>query len=253
MNIPMVTDSFLDEFETNFDVDFVNYYKLQNSDKITNIMNDRHNLTRTTKEYDYHELKLPQKNQYDFAYENIVTFYEQLKQLTPVEATDARLWVALENTDFLPYHLKALQVMDYKEGKQESSIKSRSIFSVNGLKRSLAINNLASLWWMGYLLYDKQNEDHYHFVRAFTQTDFRGNFVAFSSSNVVDNVNIRMGILDAIFELVDKKVIKQNRHAFSDANKIMNIVGGTRILDLLSREEVKSIVLQKLPEYWGKK
>lgn len=249
----MVTDVFLETFETDFDVDFVNYYKLQNTDKITSILNDKNNLTRTTKEYDYRALKLPQTTQYDFAYENIVCFYEQLKQLSPVEATDARLWVALENTDFLDYHLKALQVMDYKEGKQESSIKSRSAFSVNGLKRSLAINNLASLWWMGYLLYDKQNDDHYHFVRSFTQTDFRGNFVAFSSSNVVDNENIRMGILDAIFELVDKGEIKQNRFAFSDANKIMNIVGGTRILDLLSRTEVKNIVLQRLPEQLTKK
>ncbi|KRK34973.1 DUF6339 family protein [Loigolactobacillus bifermentans] len=247
MQIPIVTNKFLDTFDTNFDVDFGNFYKLQNVTYIDQLMAQKQNLIRTSKTYDYQELKLPEKNEYDYSFENIVLLHEQLKHLNPVEAADPRVWVALENTDFLAYHLKILKLMNYKVGKQAQSIKSRSVFSINGKKRALAINNLSSLWWIGQMMYDAQSDEPYHFVRAFTETEFRGNFVALSSSNVIDNEQIRMGIFDAVFELIEQGVIKQNRKAFTEANKIMNLVGGIRLLDFLDRAEVKQMVLHGLP------
>ncbi|MBJ7642056.1 hypothetical protein HAU11_10780 [Weissella confusa] len=139
MNIPIVSNNFLEEFDTNFDTDMLDLYKLQNTLEIQNVMNKEGNVFRTKKEYEKHELLLPETSEYDNAYENIVSLHSQLRNLTPVEATDPRIWVALENTDFLDYHLRVLKVMDFKAGKQESSIKSRSGFIVNGHKRSLAI------------------------------------------------------------------------------------------------------------------
>lgn len=247
MNIPIVSNNFLEEFDTNFDTDMLDLYKLQNTLEIQNVMNKEGNIFRTKKEYEKHELLLPETSEYDNAYENIVSLHSQLRNLTPVEATDPRIWVALENTDFLDYHLRVLKVMGFKAGKQESSIKSRSSFIVNGHKRSLAINNLASLWWIGHVFYDPEHEDPYHFVKLFTQTDFRGNFVALSSSNVIDSDHIRLGIFDAVFELIQDGKISQNRKAFSEANKIMNMIGGIRLLDLLSRKEVYEYVLKSLP------
>lgn len=248
MNIPIVTDKFLDLFDTNFDDDFGNFYKLQNVEIIKNKMEEGGNLIRTSKEYEHQNLYIPEENEYEHAFDNIVLLHEQLKNLSPVEAVDPRLWVALENTDFLDYHLRILKVMDYREGKRETSIKSRSSFSVNGHKRSLAINNLSSLWWIGHIMYDAADEDHYHFVRSFTKSGFRGHFVSIVSSNVIDNEKIRMGLFDGVFELIEQGTIKQNRFAFSEANKIMNLLGGVRLLDLLTRKEVKSIILERLPK-----
>lgn len=247
MNIPVVSNEFMNDFNTNFDEEFVAYYKLQNVGKIQSIMNETGHVVRTDKEFDYQPLHLPENNEYEYSYANIVMLHSQLNNLTLVEASDPRLWIALENTDFLDYHMRILKIMDYKEGKQESSIKSRSTFIVNGQKRSLAINNLASLWWIGHVFYDEAHENPYHFVKLFTDTDFRGNFLALSSSNVIDSEHIRLGIFDAVFELIQNEAIKQNRKAFSEANKIMNFVGGVRLLDLLSREEVYDYVLNRLP------
>ncbi|RAU05932.1 hypothetical protein DEJ53_08220 [Weissella confusa] len=56
-----------------------------------------------------------------------------------------------------------------------------------------------------------------------------------------------MGIFDAVFELIQDGKISQNRKAFSEANKIMNMIGGIRLLDLLSRKEVYEYVLKSLP------
>ena len=106
MNIPVVSNEFMDDFNTNFDEEFVAYYKLQNVGKIQSVMNEPSNVVRTGKEYDYQPLHLPENNEYDYSYDNIVMLHSQLKNLTPVEATDPRLWIALENTDFLDYHMR---------------------------------------------------------------------------------------------------------------------------------------------------
>ena len=38
-----------------------------------------------------------------------------------------------------------------------------------------------------------------------------------------------------------------NRYPYSEAGKILNEVGGVRILDTLTREEVKAILIKNLP------
>lgn len=39
MNIPIVSNNFLEEFDTNFDTDMLDLYKLQNTLEIQNVMN----------------------------------------------------------------------------------------------------------------------------------------------------------------------------------------------------------------------
>lgn len=55
------------------------------------------------------------------------------------------------------------------------------------------------------------------------------------------------GILDALIELEQKNIIKINRYAFTNSNKILNQIGGVRIIDMLSREEIKKIIIDNLP------
>ncbi|WP_432276450.1 DUF6339 family protein [Enterococcus cecorum] len=38
-----------------------------------------------------------------------------------------------------------------------------------------------------------------------------------------------------------------NRYAFTNSNKILNQIGGVRIIDMLSREEIKKIIIDNLP------
>jgi len=243
--IPIVTDTFVDKFQTNFEVDYQQLYKFQNKGKLIEIMDQE--ITRLSdKQYKYQPLRLPENNEYEFAYENVVSLHKQL-DITPVEAVDKRIWIALENSDFLDYHLRILKLLTGSDKEIVSSIQSRSTFK-NGHKRSLAINNIASLWWMGHILYDDKNkEDPYHFVKEFTKTKFRGNFVVLSSSNVIGNSDVRLGMLDGIYELINSGKIQQKRKTFSEANKILNLIGSVQLLDLLSREEVKDLIITKLP------
>lgn len=49
MNIPIVSNNFLEEFDTNFDTDMLDLYKLQNTLEIQNVMNKEGNVFRTKK------------------------------------------------------------------------------------------------------------------------------------------------------------------------------------------------------------
>ena len=72
MNIPIVSNNFLEEFDTNFDTDMLDLYKLQNTLEIQNVMNKEGNIFRTKKEYEKHELLLPETSEYDNAYEILI-------------------------------------------------------------------------------------------------------------------------------------------------------------------------------------
>ena len=131
--------------------------------------------------------------------------------------------------------------------REESSLKSRTIF-VNGAKRSLAIHNLAILWWLAYYFRDDQNiEAPYHLIDFFVSTPYRGNAVALLSSNIISNKEIALGILEAVKILIEEEGMVVNRFPYSEAGKILNEVGGVRILDTLTREEVKDILIKNLP------
>ena len=71
--------------------------------------------------------------------------------------------------------------------------------------------------------------------------------VALLSSNIISNKEIALGILEAVKVLVEEKGMVVNRYSYSEAGKILNEVGGVRILDTLTREEVKAILIKNLP------
>ena len=53
--------------------------------------------------------------------------------------------------------------------------------------------------------------------------------------------------MEAVKVLIEKEGMVVNRFPYSEAGKILNEVGGVRILDTLTREEVKDILIKNLP------
>ena len=129
--------------------------------------------------------------------------------------------------------------------KKEASITSRTIFN-NGNKRSLMINNISILWWIAYYTYDERLENPYYYTKRFLSGSYRGNAVAYFSSNLVSNKEIVLGTLEAIYELIDENKMIENRFSYSNAKKILNLVGGVVVLDFLSKDEIKNIVKENL-------
>lgn len=249
--IKYVTDEFLKEFKNEFLVKYAHLYKSNDMDKLKAIFSDSNHVMETSIEYEYEPLEVePKEYDADIVRRNIRRVWESLKVLTPVQAEMEKIWVALAHTDYLDYQMGIFNSQianpDNKK-REESSLKSRTIF-VNGAKRSLAIHNLAILWWLAYYFRDDQNiEAPYHLIDFFVSTPYRGNAVALLSSNIISNKEIALGILEAVKVLIEEKGMVVNRYPYSEAGKILNEVGGVRILDTLTREEVKAILIKNLP------
>ena len=75
---------------------------------------------------------------------------------------------------------------------------------------------------------------------------YRGNAIVYFSSNLVSNREIVLGTLEAIYDLIDNKMMIEDRYSYSEANKLLNLTGGVIMLDLLSRSEIKAIVKENL-------
>ncbi|MFR4826638.1 MAG: DUF6339 family protein, partial [Veillonella nakazawae] len=249
--IKYVTDEFLKEFKNEFLVKYAYLYKSNEMDKLKSVFSDPNHVIETHIEYEYEPLEIePKEYDADIVRRNIRRVWDSLKVLTPVQAEMEKIWVALAHTDYIDYQMGIFnsQIANPNNKKrEESSLKSRTIF-VNGAKRSLAIHNLAILWWLAYYFRDDQNiEAPYHLIDFFVSTPYRGNAVALLSSNIISNKEIALGILEAVKILIEEEGMVVNRFPYSEAGKILNEVGGVRILDTLTREEVKDILIKNLP------
>lgn len=237
-----VTDMFLDDFKTNFRSKYLPLYLKGNKNKIREIFLNKDNVLESSFEFEYEELLLESQDP-GASLKNIQIIWESLRGLSIAEAENEKVWIALENTYYLDYHLDQLKMITGK--KREASIISRTIFN-NGNKRSLMINNISILWWIAYYTYDERLEDPYYYTKRFLAGSYRGNAVAYFSSNLVSNKDIVIGTLEAIYELIDENKMIENRFSYSNANKILNMVGGVVVLDFLTQDEIKNIVKENL-------
>ncbi len=243
-NLVYVTDVFLDEYKTNFEEKYLPLYKSQQIDKIKDIFSCNNNVIESNIHFNYTPLKLESLNP-NVTLSNIKIILESLKDISPTEAENEKLWVALENTYYLDYHLDQINLIEGTN--KDKRIKGRTIFT-QGRKRSLMMNNLSILWWIGYYTVDYNIDDPYFYTDYFVSGPYRGDALAYMSSNIVSNKEIVIGTLQAIKQLVEEKKMIRNRYSFTNANKILNQVGGVRIIDTLTRNEVKEIIIDNLPE-----
>lgn len=254
--IPYMTDEFLKQFKSEFLTIFAPLYKLGDTEALKAYFTDPNHVVLSEYTYTYRPLEVESKEYNpDIVRRNIRRIWESLGFLTPAQAELEKIWVALAHTDYLDYQMGVYESQiagTNNVDKADRSLQSRTIF-VNGNKRSLAIHNISILWWLAYYFEDTQHEANpFHLLDFFFSTSYRGNAVALLSSNIISNQNIALGILEAVKYLVENERLIPNRYAYSEPSRILNEIGGVRILDMLTRKEVRDIIINQLPKQ-GKK
>ena len=177
---------------------------------------------------------------------NVEIIYEAMKDLSPANASDERLWSGIlfgQLWDFVQYRRA-----DALASGDEREILNSFLF-MRGTKRSCFMNCLSRLWWTGYLLYDKSNADHYAAIDLMCETAYASNIILFSSNNFVSNKDIALGVLDCIAERKAKGE-KIGRYHFVEANKYLNCIGGVSLLDTITRKEAKNLVHARLDKVY---
>jgi hypothetical protein len=175
---------------------------------------------------------------------NAIALYERLRMLTPVQASDERLWSCLAHTNYWCYSR-----VRWQGGAAENfdSVETRWFFKGSSMER-LARNGIARLWWGAYATVVPETPDPYRLTRVlFSNTDIQFHYMErlFGKNRCV---------LHTALDYTERNLprIRRRRSVGAWANetgKLINRLGGVLQLDALSAAEVEEILenyLQRL-------
>jgi hypothetical protein len=185
-------------------------------------------------------LALPEKDDLrDF--ENTRNLYDALKSLTPVQATDPRLWTYMTHISFWPYMRKRwqLEASTTKAGNERDYILSH-YFVRSSESRALLRNGIARLWWYGYLTYDADRENPYELTGVLLkQLDIAQQILERSLGR---NRHILHSFLTYLFDHQELTEGDKGRATIRAIAKRLNLRGGVCVLDELEKSEIRQFL-----------
>lgn len=217
----MFTDEFIEAFGRDLNEKYESLYRTGDKESLLEIF-DKAPKYEVDISGTLQELEVP--NDY---INNSKIIYDSLRDLKPTQASKESLWFSLANTFYLDYTLKLLSSNDRTKVKNALFMKS---------KREQLIQCISKYWWLGYLLYDETSEAPYELLEYFCAKEAIGKTIGFFSSKLTSNKQITLGIVEGIKDRKD--YIKNSRSSYSFVNEHFNNIGGVKILDLLTREDV---------------
>ena len=166
--------------------------------------------------------------------ENTKIVYSDLKELTPQQAQDHRLWVYMTHVVYWDYMQKRWPVT-------ADSVVKRRYFFEGATKDALVRNGIARLWWFGYLTYDENRDDPFELTPVLLQNqDIQ---TALLERSFGRNRVLLMSILD---------FIKSNQSRFNSGEGMsknvqklgvnINLHGGLAMLDCMEAEQIASVL-----------
>lgn len=168
--------------------------------------------------------------------ENVRILHSNLKFLTKSEAADERLWTGLTHSVFWNFMKERWSSRPSKEEKQIGNRYFLTGGSSN--RRALLMNTISRYWWIGELIYDEDNiKNPYYLIEVF-RGDFTTNVHTLLSSNFTSNTNILKGVLRPMLEYKEVNG-SLSREEFQAIIRYANLIGGSYLLDYLSREEIE--------------
>lgn len=252
MKIYFMKQPALDHFKTNMDRLYVNYFqKEDNSWMEEEFGEDPFVLLKDVPGFELASLS-DGSSAGEIDVENCKRVYEALKDLSESQASDERLWAGLCNGTFYKYMRKrygySTSGLKDKE-KDATGIISRFFFS-GGRRAGFYRNGLAKCWWTGRVTYDKSNMiNHFEMLDILGPSDISTKVSDILYSNTFSsNPDILRGICDALKYYNDNGTKLLVRDHIRPAIQYLNAVGGAILLDVLSSDEIKDIVIEKIEE-----
>lgn len=178
----------------------------------------------------------PDENLYDV--ENAIIVFDALKNLTPFDARDERLWTYLCHTHCISYVRERWHIPQDDE-KAVKFIRTHFFASNNrAIERDNAISRL---WWLAYLCSRVQSMELKVALEVLLhKTDARAQLIEHPTmSQNTDVFSVLVEVLEESFEsdqaLFDRNT---NRRLISEVNAI----GGYKLLDVLTKEQLHAVI-----------
>ncbi|WP_312753051.1 DUF6339 family protein [Rummeliibacillus suwonensis] len=251
--IKYCSEDFLVYYKANFEVEFLPMYLSLDIDKIKETFNDDVVLNGDL-EFEYQSLFTSQDfdNGSQYIQENSKLVYSSLKDLSRTQATKEELWFTMIHTYFLDYLMRS--VTEVRNDKNAVQKIKNIVFFNHGNVRSLVVQHLAKYWWIGYRTYDEENLNNpFWLTDYFTDLDPSGKAVTFFASKFTNNPAFSLGITEAVKEASEDEKVRNRKETYSFINEHFNLIGGVKILDVMSRQQVKKESLNLIDNLIGGK
>lgn len=187
------------------------------------------------------KLEMPSGGQlYDA--ENVRRVFQWLNQLTPVQASDPRLWVYLSHGPYVQYTAARWPIDP--DSNVAGRIRERYFIEGEGLA-SLVRNSIARLWWFGYLTWDKNQPDPFELTEVLLSLqDIQ---MAFLERAIGRSPRILKGALKLWRKLVaERGAIPKQGTVIQQWAKLIRLHGGVMLLDALPDSQLQNLLWIKL-------
>lgn len=183
------------------------------------------------------KLQLPEGSRF-FDAENAVSLYSAYRDLTPLQASDTRLWTYLAHVDLYPYMCARWDAVKTGRAKDASKYIIAHWFVGTPSQSNLLRHGLAGLWWAAFLSHDPEREDQFELTKIlFTQLDFATRTLG--TYKLARYKPAVLGILEFIAE---------NEDLFSEhfeskqrfVTRYLNQVGGVKPMPYFAKDFFKS-------------
>ena len=175
---------------------------------------------------------------------NAKVIFQALSNLTPVQATDERLWVYLCHTECKNYVTSRWlsRTIPMNERKREQEIRHFFV-PTKSKQRSLFRDNAVSrLWWMGYLAIQTSPDQPERFLEVLLHSQDAA--VQILTRSITQNRRLLRIIFDILVKDWDAEKELFHRTIFREWMSQINFFGGVVLLDSLSDDQLKNKLLE---------
>jgi hypothetical protein len=187
------------------------------------------------------ELQIPESKAELLDLENTRIVYSALKHLTPLQASDPRLWAYFSHVTHWQYMRKRWPVERYIGEKRFKEVMNERYFYLSDRSRALLRNGMARLWWYGYCTYDGSRSDPFELTGALLKKlDVAQNFAENAFGRNVD-------VIKTLLEVVLKHDFYE-RDPVRDLARYINSIGGVTIIDAIPCDDLREMFTAKIAQ-----
>jgi hypothetical protein len=195
------------------------------------------------------ELQIPTSKSDLLDLENTRIVYSALKHLTPVQASDPRLWAYFTHVSHWEYMRRRWPVEQYLNKPRLKEIMQERYFFISDRSRALLRNGMARLWWYGYCSYDESRADPFELTGALLKKlDVTQNLLENAFGR---NTQITHAVLGVLLDREKEGKAFYVREKVRDLARYIVQVGGVTIIDALEENEIRELVMAKIEQLTG--
>ncbi len=192
---------------------------------------------------------LPPGSKLDFSdsdLENTKILYSALRHLSPLQASDPRLWTYLTHVTYWDYMRKRWPIEQYLGKPRLREIIQERYFFMPDRSRALIRNGLSRLWWYGYCSYDASRKDPFELTAVLLKNlDVTQSILERAFSR---NTSVTKAVLEVLWDREQGGNEFYVREKVRELAKYIVQVGGVTIIDALDQTDLRGLVENKIDQ-----